>query len=324
MKTGTSAIQDFIRNNKKLLLDNNFFYPTTNEKAMNYLGFSLLDEIPPFIHTKLNVTTDQLYKNLINEINDCKKDNIIISTEAFSLITTSYFLGEEAPRRLLEYFKNNNYKFTIVAFIRRQDDYIETQYNQHVKTHNFWGLYTKDIYSFYEEKKELLNFGLILNRWEKYFGKENIEVSVYDNKMNSVNEFLKILNLKIKLPENNFEKVNRKLSLKALEFMKIANGYNILKRTAEQNYKLVDIIEKSLGNVEGSKPLLTAKDSKKILKDFEKENIDLSKKYLNDDMSWFEFKEGKYTETLNQEVLTKEESIKIATSIWNYFQKNEK
>lgn len=321
MKTGTSAIQDFIRNNQKLLLDNNFFFPPTNEKAMNYLGFSLLDQMPPFIHTKLDIKTDQLYKNLINEINNCKKDNIIISTEAFSLISTSYFLGEEAPRKLLEYFKNNKYTFTIIAFIRRQDDYLETQYNQHVKTHNFWSLYTKDINSFYLEKKELLQFGLILDRWSKYFGKENVKVCVYDNKKDSVSEFLKILKLKIKIPLNNPDKINKKLSPKALEFMKTANGFDILKNTAEQNYKLVEIIESSLGNGEDSSYLLSSIEAKKILKDFENENMELSKTYLEEDMSWFKFEERKHTEILNKEVLTKEESIKIATSIWNHFQK---
>ena len=325
MKTGTSAIQSFINTNETFLAKNNFFFPKTNKKAMNYLGFSLLDEIPPLIHTKLDINRKKLYKNLINEINNCTQDNILITTEAFSLITTNIFIGEDAPKRLFELFKRQNYTFSIIAFVRRQDEYLETQYNQHIKTHNFWNLYTKDINTFYSEKKELLNFNMILKRWAKYFGENNIKVKVYDKSNNSVLEFLKMLGLNTDNITINNNKVNNKLSYKALEFMRIANEFHLEKKTAKQNYELIELIENALGRTKKSYSLLNREESFHVMEEFKKDNYELSKQYLQDDISWIGIEKQKViAENDIDDSLTKEDAVKIATKIWNHLQNNKK
>ena len=324
MKTGTSAIQSFLNSNEKLLKKHGFYYPEVNKKAMNYLGFSLLDEVPPKIHNKLPESRQDLYEKLKKEIDKTKLDKIILSTEAFSLITTNYFIGEKAPRRLLEFFKDKNYEFKIIAFIRRQDEYLESQYNQHIKTHNFWNLYSNDILAFYKEKKQLFNFDLILDRWAKYVGEDNIKLKVYKKNNNSVSEFLEILGINDKPIFDNAKEFNSKLDSKALDFMRIANKYEIEKRTAKQNYTLIKLIEDVLGELDKPTRLLNNKEANQIMEDFKNENITLSNKYLKGDCSWC-LPNSDIADSINNEqsTITKEESIKIATHIWNYFQSKE-
>lgn len=323
MKTGTSAIQSFLFSNNKFLQENNFFLPPINKKALNYLGFSLLDKIPPLIHHKLDIDREQLYEKLINEINNCKQDNIIITAESYCLITTDSFIGDKAPSRLFEFFKNQDYTFSIIAFVRRQDDYLVSQYNQHIKTHNFWNLYFKDIMSFYEEKKDLFNYNLCINRWAKVFGEENIIVKVYNKQDNSVKLFFEILKINVNNVIFKKEDINRKLSSKSLEFMRIANKFGIDKTTPHKNYTLIRLINEVLEK-EGTQNTQFSKiNINNVLNDFYNENVSLSEKYLNGDTSWFLPKENEERLFYDpKQKLSIEECIQVASHIWNYLQNN--
>jgi hypothetical protein len=286
---------------------------------MNYLGFSLLNEIPPRIHHKLKIKREELYKNLIIEINKTKLNKIIITAEAYSLLSTKYFLGEDAPRLLSELFKKENYTFKIITFIRRQDEYLESQYNQHIKTHNFWNLYKEDIQTFYKEKAELFEFNTIIKRWEKYFGRENIFLKVYDKNSNSVFDFLDLLGISEKLNKTRKVEVNTKLSSKALEFMRVANKFDIKKTFASENYKLIELVENALGNKKDSFKLLSTNEALLIMENSFAENKAISKKYLDNDINWC-LPNYNYNTNVQLEKLTKEECIQITTHIWNHFQ----
>lgn len=318
MKTGTTAIQNFIKSNKKYLNDNGFLYPEINVKAMNYLAFSLLDEIPPHIHHKLDKTAKDLYRELNKEISKSSHDKIIISTEAFYLISTDLFLGKEAPKRLYEMLKNNNYEFKIISYLRRQDEYLETQYNQHIKTHNFTNLYSKDINEFFKEKIELFQFNKILEGWEKVFGRENIIVEIYDKKKDVVKSFLKILDINFIENKKKQKDINPKLSEKGLEFMRIANKYGIVKSTENQNYPLINLIESNI-NSNKNYHLLNQEQCDKIMLKFKDENKILSEKYLSNNLDWFSENSNR-PKNIIKESISVEECIKISTEIWNYCQ----
>ncbi len=320
MKTGTSAIQSFINANKEFLENEGFYFPKVNLEAMNYLGFSLLDEIPPRIHQKKTIKREELYKNLKTEINNSKFNKIILTTEAYSLMSTNLFLGDKAPEMLSKLLNEDNFRLKIIAFIRRQDEYLESQYNQHVKTHDFWKLYTKDITSFYEEKKDLLNFNTIINSWAKYFGEKNILLNVYDKKNDIIADFLDLLNIATK-PNKESKKIliNKKLNFKALEFMRLANNFEIKKDTAAENYKLLELIENALGNDNEYYQLLNTEQAKGIMEEHLTENKILANKYLNNNITWCLPNEN-YNINNKLKKLTKEDCIQVATEIWNHFQ----
>lgn len=319
MKTGTSAIQEFLNHNKDFLKMNGFLYPNVNVKAMNYLAFSILDKVPPYVHYKLKDSSEVIYKELVNEISKSNCENIIISSEAFYLISTNLFLGKKAPCRLFELLGGKKFNFKIISYLRRQDDYLETQYNQHVKTHNFFELYKGDIHSFFKEKIGLFEFNKILKRWENVFGYENMIVNIYDKRVDIIESFLNSLGIK------NYDKIelksdiNPKLSEKGLDFMRIANKYEVNKFTAKKNNLLMRIIESNLKNSSFKFDLLTKNDCLKIMKRFEKENVEISERYLNNYKDWFRYNINK-PNVIQTNKVTVNESIKIAVDIWNHFQ----
>lgn len=323
MKTGTSALQSFLSKNSKFLRINDIYFPEVNQKAMNYLGFSLLDEIPPYVHHKLKISAKDLYGELKREILKTKQNNIIITAEAFSLISTNYFLGENGPIKIREFLIDNSFNFKIIASVRRQDDYLISQYNQHVKTHNFYNLFHEDIEQFYSEKKELFDFNSVIKRWEKVFGTENIILNIYDKKLDSVVEFFKLFNLDIKSFNVEYAgNYNAKLSNKGMEFMRVANKYGINKQSASQNYLLIELIEKQLSHDE-RKSTLPRHLSNQVLKDTFEGNVDLSNRYFNANYTWFdtEMDDVSQENSLDTNELRTDEAIKVATAIWNYFQK---
>lgn len=327
MKTGTSSIQSFLMQNDKFLNQNGFYYPDVNKRAMNYLGFSLMNEIPPFVHHKLNVGAKELYHELNKEINKCSQSNILISSEAFSLVSTDYFLGDKAPNLLKKYLNKKNYDFKIIASIRRQDSYLESQYNQHIKTHNFYNLFDGNEEEFYRQKSELFDFNKVLKRWESVFGQENIALNIYSKNKDSVSEFLNLLKIETgSIPNWKKTDVNPKLSEKALEFMKIANGYEVIKTTAKQNYLLVDLIEMALAkqhicdneNRVKNKAFDKRALIEKIKSDVNEGNELLSKKNFGGDTSWYKEKIDLKLEKSDNRLST-EEAVQVAVAIWNHF-----
>ena len=178
---------------------------------------------------------------------------MLISSEGFYLITTDSFLGSEAPKRLKRKFLafENKFEFKIVIYLRRQDDFALSLYNQFIKTHNFWNLYTKNFEEFLQDKRELLDFRCIVERWAKVFGKQNIIVREYKTKFtNSITDFLSIfriqLNTQFKMTKNT---QNRSLTSTGLLIMKKLNEFGINKKTSAINLELVDLINSITSDV---------------------------------------------------------------------------
>src|SRR5690606_5838421 len=236
--------------------------------------------------------------------------------------STDSFLGDKAPFLLKELLEDNNFKFKIIATLRPQKSYLISQYNQHIKTHNFYSLFHGDINKFYFEKKELFDFNTVIKRWEKVFGKENIILNVYNRNLDSVKEFLKIFNIdETVLNIKNKGDVNAKMSVKGLQFMNLANKFGVIKNTAKQNYLLVDLIENELPKSKVGLPI-PVELINKVSEECYAGNLDLSNRYFEGNTDWFNEMD---LDDLNLEINTDniintEEAIKIATSIWNHFQ----
>lgn len=323
MKTGTSAIQSMLWNNTSFFLERDYFIPRINHEANNYLGFSLLDEIPPMIHIKLKSSREDIYRRLLREINHSKAKNVVLSAEAFSLISTEEFIGENAPIYLKHFFDSDKFDVKIIAFIRRQDEYLESQYNQHVKTHNFWNLYDEDIESFYKLKAELFDFKKIISKWSKVFGIENVKIAAYKSKVDVRVEFLKLIGLtnydKLPLSSNL---INEKLGLKALDFMRTANKFGIKKQSVKQNYELIEIISATLKAEDKYGSILSPERKKQVLDSYSKDNLEISNMYLDADTSWFTGESISDEIDYSEMKINIEECVKVATAIWNHFQKD--
>jgi hypothetical protein len=123
-KTGSSAIQCFLNENKKFLSLNNFAYPGG---LIDYSQVFYTDiGNGGFIIDEIKIGNKEKLRHLIEET---VEDNIIISSETlFSLVIKDLEL-------FLEYF--NDYDYTIIAYIREFDQYIDSYFNQAIKNHNY-------------------------------------------------------------------------------------------------------------------------------------------------------------------------------------------
>jgi hypothetical protein len=172
-KTGTTALQKFIRVNRDTLENNNLRYPDTASKAMNYLAFSMLDSVPELVH-QLPIDMNELYATLElgGEVN-------VISAEAFFVCSSDKYLGAALPTRL-RLLLTDKCDVKIIVYLRRQDKFIESIYSQYVKLHAHSSFYTKTIQDFIEEYSCYLDYYKILSNWAQVFGRENIIVRVYE------------------------------------------------------------------------------------------------------------------------------------------------
>lgn len=333
MKTGSSAIQSFLFQNQKLLKKHNLLYPKVAIHAGNWLALSLLNKPLPIVHCKKKLTSSELYKELFEEIEKSREENILISSESFFLISADKFLGKLAPVKLQELLPRNEYSIKIIIYLRRQDEFIESFYKQTIKTHDITSYYTKSFSEFLNEYEDLLNYQKKIEQWESVFGRDNIIVKSYEKNQflekEIYEDFLTTFDISLKsdktfiLPKGS---INKSLGRKGTEFMKIANSFNIKKETSRLNYQLVEILFQTL-----------EKDEKKLeklsfLSEIEREKIISEAKHTNREVAvkYLKEKNGKLfskpdsisrkPKEENDNQLTLLEVMRVTVEIWNQLQ----
>ena len=122
-KTGTTAIQQYLNNNSKLLEKNNLVYPPigfTNHYPYNNHGIAWqLSDDPRLKFEKNNKSLDDFYKFLKNSDN-----NLIISSEDFQFFNIEINAYEEFCRQINTY----NYKIKVILYLRNQFDFFRGIY----------------------------------------------------------------------------------------------------------------------------------------------------------------------------------------------------
>ncbi len=323
MKTGTTAIQHFLIDNNDILKKQDVRFSEVNHKAMNYLAFCLMDQIPPYIHHTLPVTRELLYLELVDEIRTCKESKIVISSEAFALLATNHFLDKSVVTQFKKLMSDVSAEFKIVAFVRRQDEYADSQYNQYIKTHNFHSLYSKSIEKFIAEKTYLFDFQGVLAHFLNVFGKGSLIVKAYDS-MHLREDFCSTIGVKMNTNFSFSKKSNPRLSLQGLEIMKVLNLRGIDKSTSQKNNDLVSIVESQIESPVYS-PSISIKSARKLMHDYYQHNKDISDLFFDGNTSWFDNEDSKiYTESRVQSDLTKDQINTLAESIWKNQSNNSK
>ena len=111
-KTGTTAIQQFLRHNKQWLLDNGFYTPETGLKGLGHHDIAI-----PMRRVSINrlkfYKHSTVLKNLQAEIHDNKNLTSVISSEAFQ---------NSSPKIVHKAFRD--FEVRIVVYLRNQLDYL--------------------------------------------------------------------------------------------------------------------------------------------------------------------------------------------------------
>lgn len=175
-KTGSTLIQNICAKNSKNLRKYGICYPTDNYKNSGH------HELAWAIRKKEHNIVDKLFSHILKKRGSC--DRILLSSEDFEFVSDLSYLKEIL----------NGHAVDVVVCLRRQDRYLESEYNEHVKNFNI--RYSEDIFKFfmYHKFDARFNYKNLLDNWSNISSDKNVKILSYDNVINSGNliqEFLK-------------------------------------------------------------------------------------------------------------------------------------
>ncbi len=223
-KTGTTAIQHFLRNNNDVLKEHGICYP---DFGLTY------SEISPyrnghFVCQYFKGKNIPIYESVLPQLEELGKafDKIILSDEAI------WRRGENQPelwKKLRDDFKKRNLRLCIIVYLRRQDRFLLSYYRQRVK-----GRHTDLSFRDYLcESEEIypLDYYSYMNMLSDILGRENLFIRVYEKEQFHGNlktlhsDFLDIFGLS---PEDGFtvqqEELNKSLDDPHFELRRLLNS----------------------------------------------------------------------------------------------------
>ena len=161
-KTGSTSIQTFL---------------TQQSDKMEQAGLRYVKAgRGPAAHNKLAFkrNTDQfpvLMKRLVAEVEDAPDMTHVVSAEMLFTPQMAGAMAEHLPDDLRKDTK-------VIAYIRRQDKFLEAMYKQVVKTGRFKG--TAQQYA--QKRERAIFYSKVLDSWAEHFGMENMLVQPYERK----------------------------------------------------------------------------------------------------------------------------------------------
>ena len=172
-KTGTTTIQTFLTQNQALLAEHGWVYPDPTKVRIGLDGHN-------HGHLALCLTgywRDAGYqlsrKEAWGELRDLyfeSDGHLLISTEALS--TPQIVPHVRFIKKMLR-----GIEVKVIIYLRRQDIFVQSVYKERLK-----GNEGREFQRAYEEGdyRRLLDFDAILDHWQRYIGKENIIVRVFE------------------------------------------------------------------------------------------------------------------------------------------------
>jgi hypothetical protein len=325
-KTGTTTLQRFLNLNRRKLHEQNTLYPTSpgienHAKLSVYsLNIQRKDELKKFFnvfsekdHVKFRL---KFKKELTNEIKKFTPKKIILSNEHCS----TRLINNEEILRLKELLYSISKNVKIIIYLRRQDDYFLSTYSTWIKCggsnkinipKNFESVYIQNRY----------NYKLIIDRWAKYFGEENIIIRVFELEQMVGNSLIDDFLFITKVNYENFvvpNDLNSSLSSDVLEFLRIFNKYIPFFNENGINPErgdLNDILEEI-----STKNKIHFRGAEKLYENFKKENESIAKIYLKRKDGILFKSNRRNIQEIYDDQLCVERAVEISSIMWKHMQ----
>lgn len=257
-KTGTTYIQNFMRKNKATLGKNGYIYPKFDitfegigvNRNAHFMVCEIRDE-----NGELNIKEEQqVFDDCFNTIGELFKtyDNVVLSEEALWNSAEKLHFNTHLWTDLKKKSEEMNFDIKIIAYLRRQDLFVQSYWAQQVKE-----TYTRSFEKFLEGamyKKLKLDYYARLSEIAEYIGKENMLVRVYEKSQYQgtdntlISDFLHTIGLELtdEFVKPEKERMNRSLSGVYLETKRKMNAFDefkvklswfsqLLQKVAEKN-----------------------------------------------------------------------------------------
>lgn len=297
-KTGTTTIQTYCGINREQLKSKGVLFPImpyhydriTKNRNGHFLYANIYEN-----GVRNKEKEEQVLKQELDYIVDCFKDydNVLLSEESIWWATATRRKG--LWKYLQEHSQQNNYQVKIIVYLRRQDQFMMSRYNQILKTDTGGG--TQRFYEYFKDMngkyKCVMNYRQRLDYMAKFFPKENIVVKRFDRSYfynGDINaDFLHILGVEIddtfaELPKDE----NLGISVQSGELKRVLNRLGTM--TFAENQKLLQMLnecEELLPKREVS--IMTTEHIEKFMKKFIDDNESIAVDYIGDGKPMFDY-----------------------------------
>jgi len=268
-KTGTSSLQRFLHTNRDVLARCGVYYPKSGLRNIAH------HEIARYFVSKIRSVCSQ------NELSQMQKTLRELSEEILNkdrtiLLSSEAFQNCE-PELLLEVFEPENTK--IIVYLREQVDYFISSYQQRVHARNEYVSLKEGV------RRYIVDYESFLKKWEKVFGRKNIEVRVYDRcrlfRGDIIHDFMNYLGIEI-TDDFIISPLDQNPSIGGalLEFKRVLNAFEIDQTLNRELYGILS----SLAADERSyrlKPILDEKLVASMREKTRRSNQKVFKRYFN-------------------------------------------
>jgi hypothetical protein len=283
-KTGTSALQSFCGLNREVLLARAVLYPRLANKSNSFnflaarIAFGQADEVRRF------------FAETVKAAQRAHVGTILVSGESFYAMTSLFYRLYDRPcgdyweheRRCVSELRTclpAGVEYAIYCYVRRQDRFLESLYNQCVKhTPGFDG----DITAFLGRMHETLDYTRQLEIWGEVFGGEALHVRSYESAAARLPENFLAWALNIGQTEGFSPlgaRVNERLSRDLLEYKRILNRIELSRADAATAFVQVMELARIMGDNGNHHEYLSPGERQSLFERFAASNAKMVDRY---------------------------------------------
>ena len=299
-KTGTTAIQRFLTNNRQDLKQRGVLYPDVwkNNSWINIPDHNALARLLSGRTGWINLKLSDYFEQFEEQRVQSNSSTIILSGETFlgGIEPWSYKNKDEyliasanAVKQLGSHLEKHEVE--IIVYLRRQDYWLEAILNQNIKFQALLPppLHENSIEHTIELYKPRLDYASCLEPWASEFGDSAINLGIYEKAQlyneDIISDFSKKTGIDFSgMPEPTWSKGNKNVRFdrNMIEMKKI---FNLLPRPKYEERALVEALHLISNQIEFSEfsdcALFNINQRRKILSDSENSNAIVADRYLN-------------------------------------------
>jgi len=297
-KTGTTSIQNFCGLNREKLKEQGVLYPIMNyhyeRKSVNRNGYFLHGVIKEN-GTRNKEKEKQVFDSELQYIVDCFKENdtILLSDESIWWATSTRRKG--LWKDLKKHSEQHNYQIKVIVYLRRQDQFMMSRYNQRLKTDFVASTQNFDEYfaDMNGRFKCVMDYRDRIDNIAKSISKENVIVKRFDRNYfynGDLNQdFLHILGVKV---DDSFQQLketaNTGISVQSGEIKRVLNRLKPI--TMAENNKLLEILNECENVLpESNTSLMSTDEVKNFMEQFVDSNESIVDEYIGDGKPLFDY-----------------------------------
>ncbi len=317
-KTASSTLQLFFARNKNRLARSGFYYPVEGsyylgiENSQSLLSHSLRNARPAYIPKRVNFTRQGCIADIRRDIQNSACENVLVSSEHFSHSAT-----HEEVEAIRSAFSQVVSTIKVIVYLRRQDQRIESGYNQQVKSGLVFAGFREYAEGILADPGNAFRYDLLLGRFAEVFGEENIIARPFEkgqlHPQGIIFDFLEILGVE---PATDFpvpQALNKSLPAEMIEVMRLIGAHfpGIEHRRMFNRF----VMSAPLGIDNRPHTFFTDELRNRVLTAFEASNRLVAKKYLGRESGEL-FRESAKGELPLYEGLSAERLAQISARIW--------